>query len=177
MWKENRKLFWKDCKYCTFASYLRQLQWIVMPGLMEQWKNNFEPGRPGPRQCVCIIVWAVPVRNDNRGWHWKVPEFSCLKMSLGWLWWKATQGEGRGYDKTTTLKCHRSLSHTQMLMEMCIFFLQPSHRKKNSLLFAVISKAYRQEGPACNAYRTFSPASAVFNHWKTRMAFRLQVMC
>lgn len=32
-----------------------------------------------PLQCECIIVWAVAVRNDNRGWHWKVPKFSSLK--------------------------------------------------------------------------------------------------
>lgn len=46
-------------------------------------------------QCEWIIVWAVPVRNDNRGWHWKVPEFSCLKMSLGWLRQNTAQGDGR----------------------------------------------------------------------------------
>ena len=65
-----------------------------------------------PPQCECIIVWAVPVRNDNRGWHWKVPEFSCLKMSLGWLWQNATQGDGWDVTKTTTLKRHRSRAHT-----------------------------------------------------------------
>lgn len=34
---------------------------------------------PSPPHCECIIVWAVAVRNDNRGWHWKVPKFSSLK--------------------------------------------------------------------------------------------------
>lgn len=113
-------------------------EWDSVPakaGLMEQWKNNFEPGGPWgwlyiifPPQCECIIVWAVPVRNDNRGWHWKVPEFSCLKMSLGWLRQNATQGEGRGYDKTTTLKCDRSLSNTPAHTQMCIFFSSSIHR-------------------------------------------------
>lgn len=93
----------------------------VRAGLMELWKNNFEAGGPWgwlyiifPPQCECIIVWAVAVINDNRGWHWEVPEFSCLKMSLGCLWQNATQREGSRYDKTTTLKCCPSLcpSHT-----------------------------------------------------------------
>lgn len=69
-------------------------------------------------QCECIIVWAVAVRNDNRGWRGKVPEFSCLKMSQGWLWQRATQGQQRGYDKTTTQKYERYFGETLTLREL-----------------------------------------------------------
>lgn len=88
---------------------------ILFDGGVWKKNNNVESCRPWgwlyiifPLQCECIIVWAVAVRSDNWGWHWKVSEFSCL-------WQNATQREKKGSDKTTTLK-HQGflpLSHPQ----------------------------------------------------------------
>lgn len=43
----------------------------------------------------------------------KGPQVQQPEKSLGWLWQNATKEEGRGFDKTTTLKCSRSLRQTQ----------------------------------------------------------------
>lgn len=182
-------MFRKECKYCTSASYLHQLQWIAnikswrsFGLLLNSWVHITSlhlcfhhssewysvPAKAGfdgavekqlwarqdlevgcvsffPPQCECIIVWAATVRNDNRGWHWKVPEFSCLKMSLGWLWQNATQGEKTGYDKTTTLKCYR--------LSLSLSLSSITH----NLPFGVISsKAYRQEGNSVSLITFFT---------------------
>lgn len=80
-----------------------------------------------PLQCECIIVWAVAVRNDNRGWHWKVPKFSSLKSHWAGSDRMPQRKRGGVFDKTTTLKCSRSLRQTQKKCTYCFPALSLTH--------------------------------------------------
>lgn len=57
----------------------------------------------------------------------KGPQVQQPEKSLGWLWQNATKEEGRGFDKTTTLKCSRSLRQTQKKCTYCFPALSLTH--------------------------------------------------
>lgn len=84
-------------------------------------EKTTESGRPWGWLYIIFPPPTVRVHHclgcSSQKWQQRVtlkgPQVQQPEKSLGWLWQNATKEEGRGFDKTTTLKCSRSLRQTQ----------------------------------------------------------------